>query len=136
VSVPIADEFNCVGYFGFGDGVAIHRSGIVHGQPTCCSSCLRSGDCWTKHRDRVRVLLPALMKLMDDLVDSGLRGGPLVAAYAAKVAEVTDGEVSPERAAPPDIVVMMGNLEDGNHVAAGLPPKDRGAGTLKLPFES
>lgn len=132
----VREEFNCVGYFGFGNGVYLHREGPPGaGQPLpTCSECPAAAECWTKHRDRVRTLFPDLMGVLDRLTATGLRGGALVTAYAVEVSALLD--LPPNKVAPPEMHVMLGNLEDGSRIAAGMEPQDRGPGTLRYPFES
>ncbi len=132
--MKIHEEFACVGYFGFGSGVSLHRGTAWADGALYCNTCPRGPECWPKHRERVRRIVPDLMKLLDDLAATGLRGPELVRAYAAKVAENTGHD--PSTIAPPEVHVMTGNIEDGASVAGGHPPKDRGEFSLRYPFES
>ncbi len=132
--MKIHEEFACVGYFGFGSGVHLHRDQPGPNVDLYCNVCPVSAQCWPKHRERVRRIVPDLMKLLDDLAATGLMGGALIRAYAAKVAKNTGHD--PSTIAPPEVHVMTGNIEDGASVAAGQPPKNRGEFSLRYPFES
>ena len=65
-----------------------------------------------------------------------------MAQFDKVVEETGGGDAALERwheltgtEAPPDLVVHMGNVEDGAHVRAGQGVKDRGPYTLLYPFQ-
>jgi hypothetical protein len=131
-SRPLQDQLGCFGYFGFGSGIqlaALPRADDQRNQPLYCNQCPNATECWQRHRTRVKVLLPDLTALADELAEK--YRGP---AYIQKFAQMTN--TPKDAVAEPYLVVMMGNMEDGTRVANSGPPADRGPGTLTWPLES
>lgn len=127
-------HLNCLGYFGFGGGWKLGR----HSQEELaeneiqnvmgeiyCNQCSQAQVCWDFHRERCRGLVPDLMAAFEELLEEFDQDGQkAVVAYFERY-----------DMAPPDIMLMMGNMEDGSLVGADKVPKTRGAFTLNYPFE-
>lgn len=136
VPLPIHEEFGCVGYYGFGSGVELSRLASkqrVHGEDLYCGRCPLKGDCWLKHRDRVRKFVPDLMAMIDEIIATGTLGPELIREYQRRLDAELPGQ-APHTDPTPDLTVMAGNLQDGARVASGLAPEERGHLTLRLPF--
>lgn len=136
--LPIHEEFSCHGYYGFGNGVELVRLRRDQQAPTdalYCGRCPLAESCWAKHRNRVRRIVPHLMEVLDGLTAAGLRGTELLQSYSSKISELSGQAPNGELLPPPELNVMVGNLEDGGLIAAGHPPKDRAEHTLRYPFE-
>lgn len=126
--MTIQQEFNCLGYYGFGNGVEFSRkmtkqaeAGVpVSGQGIdICSTCVMGQACWAAHRGRVAEMVPDIVKAAEEHYKNG---GDLNAFVKKHGTE-------------PYIAVMTGNMEDGGFVASTGRPKDRGEATLPYPFE-
>jgi len=131
--VIVEEEFGCEGWFGFGNGVALHRGAISsRGEVLGCHICPKAQTCWQKHRERLRQIVPGLMEIEDELEAKGITGAAFLPAYAARIEELGGGK----NAVPPEVSAMGGNMEDGVSVAAGGMPKDRGDWTMRYPFRS
>lgn len=116
---PPPERLKCEGYFGFGGGYELKRYGA---RESYCNGCALGPACWQKHRDRVRGIVPELAAEADKLSEE-MQGPDYVEAFTARFG-----------GPPPDVTVMLGNVEDGMAVAVGAKPKDRGPGTLPWPF--
>jgi hypothetical protein len=128
-NAPLHEQLGCYGYFGFGSGVqlvALPRADDTDGV-LYCNHCPQGPACWQRHRARVRLLLPAATELADRIAKT-CKGKDYVLAYAKAVG------TPPDKISEPYLVVMMGNMEDGTHVAHDAPPKDRRPGTLAWPL--
>jgi hypothetical protein len=61
--MTINQEFNCLGYFGFGNGVSAVRQ-----KRTYCHACPMAKACWEKHRARCRQMFPDACAHIDELL--------------------------------------------------------------------
>lgn len=127
--IPIDLEFNCLGYFGFGNGISISRSmtaldkvgfNAPHSKEGYCNTCPLSEKCWVKHRERVKSHVPELAEYID-----------MIAAMPGKIEYVA---FMKEGGADPYLSVMMGNLQDGAYVVSLGKPMDRGEMTIPYLF--
>src|SRR5436189_48357 len=98
--MSIEQEFNCMGYFGFGTGVALSRAMSQGQQPTAgyCNGCVLASPCWAMHRARVYRFVPDL------------------AAHIDKLGKEKDGkrkiiEFIKDNGTEPFMGMMMGNLD-------------------------
>lgn len=117
----IEQEFNCLGYFGFGSGVSVQRSQGPQ-KIMYCNGCPQASACWQIHRARVAEIFPELAKHIDAL-------GREPDGQAKVAAFVKEHQVEPFS------MVMLGNLTDGSYISAGMPPQDRGQYTLTNPLK-
>jgi hypothetical protein len=123
--MKIETLYNCLGYFGFGSGVDLsQRSPSEHQQGTAgyCNTCQFAQACWQLHRERCQKHLPDICAHIDELGKQP-DGQKKIMEFVKK------------HKTEPYSAIMMGNLEDGAHIACKLPPKDRGELTLKFPFK-
>ena len=116
--MTIDQEFNCIGYFGFGNGVSMARK---QGN-AFCNGCTMGKACWEAHRARCKQMFPDLCAHIDELGKQP-NGQKLIMEFIKK------------HKTEPYMTMMMGNLEDGMFVVSTGKPKDRGDATLKYPFE-
>ncbi len=115
--MSIEKEFNCLGYFGFGNGIsAVRKKGAY------CNACPMAKSCWEIHRARCKEMFPDACALIDKLASE-------------PDGQKKIGEFIRKHKAEPYMSVMMGNLEDGMHVINTGKPKDRGELTLPYPFK-
>ncbi len=120
------ETLRCYGYHGFGSGFEMATTGPPKGKNLYCSrACPVGQDCWEVHRRRAAGFFPALAAEFNELAET-LQGDAVVREWAAR----HDG------LAPPEVLVMTGNLEDGARVAQGGVPKDRGEWSLTWPLAS
>jgi hypothetical protein len=115
--MTIDQEFNCLGYFGFGNGISIVRK-----QGSYCNGCFMAKACWALHRTRCQLQFPDLCAHIDKL-GREKDGQRKIMAFIK------------ERGSEPYMNMMMGNIEDAMHVLHTGKPKDRGPYTLTYPFE-
>ncbi len=121
----IEAHLNYFGYFGFGGGWEIVNSGRdPDGELIYCNRCPLKDDCWERHQQRVREFFPDASAAFDHMIDECDGDGQL----AVKMYSERYGSV------PPDLVVNVGNIEDGSRVALGVGPVDRGAYSITFPF--
>jgi len=130
---PVQEELRCLGYFGFGGGYEItslrlspkEASRGVRGDGSlyCNAACPDADACWKIHRKRCADLFPDIDVEYRRMQEAGLKGPDLVSAFQSKF-----------DCAPPDVLVMGGNIEDGMCLGAGGALKDRGPGTLSYPL--
>lgn len=113
----IEEEFECIGFFGFGNGISIERKQLPH-----CNNCILASKCWGLHRERAKRFFPDLAERIDNLGKE--KDG------ADKIAELIKAG-----GADPYMSMMLGNMEDGMLVEKGLQVKDRKEFTLKYPFK-
>ncbi len=142
-NLEIQEEYNCQGYFGFGNGIAINRIIIEKGHKSNkpinlrnagCSVCLIAQACLESHKVRVRKMVPELTKFVDDLAKKGFKGPGLFKEIERLYKE--DGS-DYKTFQEPYLSVMAGNFEDAAHVFVFGKPKDRGKkGTLPYPFKT
>lgn len=124
---PIEEEFGCKGYFGLGSGIEMARDVPAPSfpgdeVPMYCNRCPVSQECWDGHKARVEGIFPDLcdeLKRLVELYGDGARG--------AKMFSEKFGHVDPY------ISLLGSNVEDGQLIALGKPPQDRGKGTLVWP---
>lgn len=121
----IEDEMHCLGFYGFGGGVAIARGQTgPQGEIYCGAGCTLQQACWEAHRARVKELAPAMVAEFERLVAKHKGRGDLAAKEFYEL----------HRTAEAYAMVMMGNIEDGAAVGHGARPKERGPYTLPFPF--
>ncbi len=130
--MTIEKELNCMGYYGFGNGIEISRmkrDDITPepGSPAYCGRCPLGQKCWEKHRERVRVMLPDLSAAFDE-VAARHKGNP------KGMMEEWTFIVKSDKQPDPYTTVMGGNMQDGCYVVATGRPKDREEGTIPFPF--
>ena len=144
----IEETQKCFGYYGFGSGVetgrhggpqkgrlpkdtkTIRRNGTVYLRkpaPVYCFACSRQEDCWKKHRTRVAGFFPDESAEWERRCEANRKKGIDGRTTAAQwTKEFGHG--------PPDFLVGMGNTVDGQLIAEGKAPEDRGDATLVYPF--
>jgi hypothetical protein len=113
----IEERYNCLGYFGFGNGIGMHEGAGMY-----CNGCPMAQACWEVHKDRVRKFVPAVAEHIDDLgkQENGQQ----------KIAEFVK-----EHKTEPYTALMAGNMEDAMYVLTSGKPKDRGKMTIPYPFD-
>ena len=121
----IEAHLNCFGYFGFGGGWEIVSSGREpDGKLIYCNLCPLKEDCWERHRQRVREFFPDACGEFERMLDEcDGDANQAMRMYSSAYSTV-----------PPDIVVQVGNLEDGSRVDSGAGPADRGPYSITFPF--
>ncbi len=152
VYLRIEEEEKCLGYWGFGSGFEIGRLGQIQWgrlpkdtktyrqmnrgvqelrfkDPVrvYCAACPQTNECWTKHRERVEKLFPIPSAEYNRRATEGKGKG----IPPNKVIDAWQREFN---APPPDLMVSVGNIKDGQAIGEGKPPEDREEGTLPYPF--
>jgi len=120
--LKIEEQLNCFGHFGFGSGWSLAAHGRTPSGNAYCSDCAQKKACWEAHKLRVKQFFPEATTEFEEMAKT-MRGPALVKAWKDKY-----------HCLDPYLAVFCGNVEDGNAVAAGLDPKDRGRLTLIFPF--
>ena len=121
----------CFGYNGFGSGYAVAKFGQPDDtQLLACGRCDRAAACWDRHRERVRGLLPAMTEIADAIAASGVTGEDYIKEFQRQI-----GEKDPHQIVEPYLLVMMGNMEDGNYVAGTGKPVHRKETSLTWPLK-
>ncbi|MHB1419319.1 MAG: hypothetical protein ACYCX4_06965 [Bacillota bacterium] len=114
-------ELNCKGYYGFGNGYMMGTGQVI----MYCNTCKEKEACWMEHRTRIDGLSPAATEYFMKLVEENHGDGQKA---LKQWLEMTDGQPDPYMHA------MAANMVDGNLVASGQMPMDRGKATLPYPF--
>ena len=116
--MTIDQEFNCLGYFGFGSGVSATRK-----QGAYCNGCHMAKACWEIHRARCQQIVPNACEHIDQL-------------SAEKDGQKKIMEFIKEHKTEPYSAIMMGNMEDAISIIHTGKPKDREKFTLPYPFKA
>ena len=150
VYVRIEESEKCLGYWGFGSGFEIGRLGQIQwgrlpkGTKTFrdgrgqirfknpvrvyCAACPQADECWTKHRERVAKLCPIpaaeYNRRATEGKAKGIHPNEIIAAWQKEF-----------NGPPPDLMVSIGNMKDGQRIGERKDPEDRGEGTLPYPFK-
>lgn len=114
----IEEKHNCLGYFGFGNGISMGEGS----KDMYCNGCILKSACWEAHRARVRQEFPDVAARIDEMGKKP-NGHKLIMDFVK------------DNGTEPYMSMMMGNMEDGARIASKMKPKDRGPYTLKYPFK-
>lgn len=106
------EELGCLGFYGFGGGYAISKSGDRIGE-IFCGKCPSKVECWERHKARCAEIFPAASAEFE-LMAKTMEGPELVEAWM-------DRYNTPD----PYMSVLNGNLQDGIEVGAGRVPHTR-----------
>ena len=130
----IQEFLNCLGFYGFGGGwVAAQPSRRREDGSIYCDHCPLGQDCWTKHLERTRLLLPCTSAVFDEIAE---RHGEDVAATFSEWAKVSKTTKPGDAVPDPYLFTMMYNMEAGAAVALGKKPKDSGRFSLTWPLSA
>lgn len=117
----------CLGYYGFGSGYALAKFGPADDtRQLYCGRCSAREECWTRHKARMRVCLPGLIVVSDQVYAEGFRGREYFEEFAKRTRQDLKSFCEPFTTG------MQANIYAGGEVAQKGRLEEHAGGPFRL----